>query len=169
MYPIRVAGYSHQKYWWDRAGGRPIYYQEEFDFVFTFTSGDEAEFIGKADGRLVMAKPLDRAKSSGRNPEADRHSSHPRRHGAAERAGGDDHPRKRELSAELRHLMPAEQEKLRHIADVLTKYPDRDIAIAGHTAEQPATLRRTTRSSPCSGRRQRRISSSPSGRDRQST
>jgi outer membrane protein OmpA-like peptidoglycan-associated protein len=31
-------------------------------------------------------------------------------------------------------LMPREQEKLRRIAQILGKYPDRDILITGHTA-----------------------------------
>jgi outer membrane protein OmpA-like peptidoglycan-associated protein len=34
-------------------------------------------------------------------------------------------------------LLPAEQDKLRRIADMLKKYPDRDIAVAGFTARAP--------------------------------
>jgi outer membrane protein OmpA-like peptidoglycan-associated protein len=34
-------------------------------------------------------------------------------------------------------LMPAEQEKLHRIAQILGKYPDRDIAVTGFTAQAP--------------------------------
>ena len=34
-------------------------------------------------------------------------------------------------------LLPAEQDKLRRIAEILKKYPDRDIAVAGYTARAP--------------------------------
>ena len=34
-------------------------------------------------------------------------------------------------------LLPAEQEKVQRIAEILKKYPDRDIAVTGYTARAP--------------------------------
>jgi outer membrane protein OmpA-like peptidoglycan-associated protein len=137
MYPTRVAGYSHQKYWWDRAGGRPIFYEEEFDFVFNFTSGDEVEYTGKADGRLIEAGHLDRAQVAGEiQQQID--SQHipdvtvrPTDQGVTITLENVNFPPNSDT------LLPAEQDKLRRLAEVLKRYPDRDIAVAGFTARAP--------------------------------
>ncbi len=64
-YPVRVAGESHQKFWWDIAGKRPLYDTEKFDFLFTLDSGDEVEFIGTSEGKLIAAAPLDKPQIAG--------------------------------------------------------------------------------------------------------
>jgi outer membrane protein OmpA-like peptidoglycan-associated protein len=133
-YPTRVAGYSHQKYWWDRAGRKPVFYEEDFDFIFTFTTGDEVEYTGDADGRLIFSEPLDRAKLTGEIQKQIDTLHIP---------GVTVQPTEQGVTITLENvnfppnsdtLMPAEQEKLRRVADILKKIPDRDIAIAGHTA-----------------------------------
>ncbi|MGA2478934.1 MAG: OmpA family protein [Spirochaetia bacterium] len=137
MYPTRVAGYSHQKYWWDRAGGRPIFYEEEFDFVFSFTSGDEVEYTGDADGRLIEAERLDRARVTGEIQQQidTQHipdvTVRPTDQGVTITLENVNFPPNSDT------LLPAEQDKLRRLAEVLKKYPDRDIAIAGFTARAP--------------------------------
>jgi outer membrane protein OmpA-like peptidoglycan-associated protein len=137
MYPTRIAGFSHQKYWWDRAGGRPIYYEEQFDFVFTFNTRDEVEYSGTADGRLVGAERLDRARVAG---EIQRQID------AQHIPGVTVQPSTQGVTITLENvnfppnsdtLMPAEQDKLRRLAEMLGKYPDRDIAVAGFTARAP--------------------------------
>ncbi len=137
MYPIRVAGESHQKYWWDLAGRRPIFYQERFDFVFSFNTGDDVEFLGNADGRLIQSQPLDRAHVA-QDIQKQIDSQHipdvkvqPTDQGVKITLENVNFPPNSDT------LMPAEQDKLRRIAEVLKKYPERDIAITGHTARAP--------------------------------
>jgi hypothetical protein len=55
MYPVRVAGYSRQKLYWDLAGKRPQFDAESFDFIFSFNTGDEVEYKGESEGRLIAA------------------------------------------------------------------------------------------------------------------
>lgn len=137
MYPTRVVGESHQKYWWDLAGRRPIFYQERFDFVFSFNTGDDFEFLGNADGRLIQSEPLDRAHVAQdiQNQIDAQHmpdvTVQPTDQGVKITLENVNFPPNSDT------LMPAEQEKLRRIADVLKKYQDRDIAITGHTARAP--------------------------------
>jgi outer membrane protein OmpA-like peptidoglycan-associated protein len=119
MYPIRVVGESHQKYWWDVAGRKPIFYDENFDFVFSFNTGDDIEFKGNADGRLIQSPPLDRAQVA---------QEIQKQIGVTITMENVNFPPNSDA------LMPAEQEKLRRIAEVLKKYQERDIAITGHTA-----------------------------------
>jgi outer membrane protein OmpA-like peptidoglycan-associated protein len=134
MYPVRVAGSSHQKYWWDRAGGRPLYDEESFDFIYTLNTGDQVEYVGNSEGRLIEAAPLDRERIAGDI----------RRQLEAERLPGVTvAPTDKGVTITLENvsfppnsdaLLPAEQEKLRRIAEMLGRYPDRDIAVMGFTA-----------------------------------
>jgi outer membrane protein OmpA-like peptidoglycan-associated protein len=137
MYPTRVTGESHQKYWWDLAGRKPVFYEESFDFVFFFNTGDQVEFAGTADGRLIQSQPLDRAQvtrdiqnqiDAQNIPDV---TVKPTDEGVTITLENVNFPPNSDT------LMPAEQEKLRRIADLLRKYPDRDIAITGHTARAP--------------------------------
>jgi outer membrane protein OmpA-like peptidoglycan-associated protein len=134
MYPTRVAGYSHQKYWWDRAGGRPIYYEEEFDFLFAFNSGDEVEYSGNADGRLIESGTLDRTRVTGEIQSQIDAQHIPGVTVRPTDQGGTITLENVNFPPNSDTLLPAEQDKLRRLADMLRKYPDRDIAIAGFTA-----------------------------------
>jgi len=137
MYPTRVAGSSHQKYWWDHEGRRPVYYEESFDFVFSFNTGDQVEFKGDASGELIPSAPLDRAQVAGEiQKQLD----------AQKIPGVSVQPSDEGVTITLENvnfppnsdqLLPTEQDKLRRIAEILKKYPDRDIAIAGFTARAP--------------------------------
>ncbi|MGA2614387.1 MAG: OmpA family protein [Spirochaetia bacterium] len=137
MYPVRIAGYSHQRYWWDLANRRPVYYTEDFDFVFSFNTGDEVEYAGKADGELVEAQPLDRSRVAGEIQQE------------IQKQGIPDvtvKPTDQGVTITLENinfppnsdsLLPSEQDKIQRIAEILKKYPDRDIAVTGHTARAP--------------------------------
>jgi outer membrane protein OmpA-like peptidoglycan-associated protein len=137
MFPTRVAGSSHQKFWWDLAGKRPLADQETFDFVYRFNTGDEVEYTGKAEGHLVAAPPLDRGQLTGEiQKEID--SQHI--------PGVTVKPSEKGVTITLENvnfppnsdtLLPSEQDKLRRVGDILRKYPDRDIAVTGYTARAP--------------------------------
>jgi outer membrane protein OmpA-like peptidoglycan-associated protein len=133
-YPVRIVGRSEQTYWWDIANRRPLYDEEEFDFIFTLASGDEVEYRGEARGELIESAPLDRQKV------AEEIGGEIRRQGLEEVTVKAD-PQGVTITMEnvsfppnSDELMPREQEKLRRIAQILGKYPDRDILITGHTA-----------------------------------
>jgi len=136
-YPVRVAGESHQKFWWDIAGRRPLYDTEKFDFVFTLNTGDEVEFVGTSEGRLIIAAPLDRQGIAGDiQKDLDQQklpgvSVAPTPQGVTITLENVNFPPNSD------ELLPAEQDKLRRIADILRKYPDRDIAVTGFTARAP--------------------------------
>lgn len=137
MLPTRVAGESHQKLWWDIANRRPVYDQESFDFIFSFTSGDEIEFKGTSTGELIEAQPLDRDQVAGdiqkqldaqKIPDV---SVQPTDQGVTITLENVNFPPNSD------QLLPAEQDKLRRIGEMLKKYPGRDIAVAGYTARAP--------------------------------
>ncbi len=133
-YPIRITGTSNQILWWDIAGKKIIYGEEKFDIIFTLHTGDEVEFSGDSRGELTEVKPLDREKVA---REIQKELKDRKVEGATVR------PDERGVTITIENvnfppnsdtLMPAEQEKLRRIAEILKKYPDRDILVTGHTA-----------------------------------
>jgi len=136
-YPVRVAGESHQRFWWDLAGQRPLYDTEKFDFVFTLNTGDEVEFVGTSEGKLIEAAPLDRKGIAGEiQKELDQQKI----------PGVTVAPTPQGVTITLENvnfppnsdeLLPAEQDKLHRISEILKKYPDRDIAVTGFTARAP--------------------------------
>ncbi|MGA2976472.1 MAG: OmpA family protein [Spirochaetia bacterium] len=137
MYPVRVAGSSHQKYWWDRAGKRPLYDEESFDFIYTFNTGDEVEYTGDSEGIQIQSQPLDRAQVAG-EIQKQLDAQHvpdvtvaPTDNGVTITLENVTFPPNSDT------LLPAEQDKLRRIAEILKKYPDRDIAVMGFTARAP--------------------------------
>jgi outer membrane protein OmpA-like peptidoglycan-associated protein len=134
MYPVRIAGYSRQKYWWDIAAKRPLVDEETFDFIYSFNSGDEVEYSGRSEGRLIPSQPMDREKlsqdiqsqvDSQKIPDV---TVKPTDQGVTITLENVNFP------PNSNTLLPAEQEKLRRIAQMLAKYPDRDILVTGHTA-----------------------------------
>jgi len=134
MYPVRVAGYSKQKLWWDLAGRRPLFDSETFDFIFTFNTRDEVEYKGESEGRLIAAPPLDKPRIAG---EIQKQLDTQKVPGVTVAPSDDG------VTITLENvnfppnsdaLLPAEQDKLRRIAEILKKYPDRDIAVTGFTA-----------------------------------
>ena len=137
MSPTQVAGYSHQRYWWNIAERKPVAYEESFDFLFSFNTGDSVEFKGDASGELVASAPLDRSQVAGEIQKQIDAQSIP---------GVSVQPTDQGVTITLENvnfppnsdqLLPAEQDKLRRIAEILRKYSDRDISVAGFTARAP--------------------------------
>ncbi len=136
-FPTQVSGASHQKCWWDIAARRPAHYEESFDFLFSFTTGDEIEFKGDSKSDLVPSPPLDRRQvvdDIKRQLEAQRIPDV-----SVESTGSGVKITLENVNfpPDSDQLLPAEQDKLRRIADMLRKYPDRDIAVDGFTARAP--------------------------------
>jgi outer membrane protein OmpA-like peptidoglycan-associated protein len=137
MIPVRVAGYSHQTFWWDIAAGRPLDDTESFDFIYTFTTGDEAEYRGSSEGHLVEAAPMDRGRIA---------DDIQKRLDEQKIPGVTVKPTDQGVTITLENvnvppnsdqLLRSEQEKLRRIAEILRAYPERDIAVSGFTARAP--------------------------------
>jgi len=136
-YPVRVAGESHQTFWWNIAGRRPLADTETFDFVFTLDSGDEVEFVGTSEGRLIEAAPLDKSRTADEIQQQIDPQKMPGVTVAPTEQGVTITLDNVNFPPNSDELLPAEQDKLRRIADILKKYPDRDISVTGFTARAP--------------------------------
>ncbi len=133
-YPVRISGYSDQRIYWDLRAGRPHEYEEEWGFVFLFSSGDEVVYEGTAGARVVEASRMDRT----------RVAEEVRRD--LDELGFEDQDvveDERGVTIRLDNILfppdspllrESEKQKLSAIAAILNRYPDRDILVGGHTA-----------------------------------
>jgi outer membrane protein OmpA-like peptidoglycan-associated protein len=132
IYPIQIAGYSDQKIWWDPAIGQPAAYEERFKLVFDWSDGTTIEYRGTAGSHIVEAELMDRAAVKEEVEKAVEGlagvSVESTEEGVAIRL---EDLRFRPDSAEL---LPGESEKLLRVAELLKRYPERDILVGGHTA-----------------------------------
>ena len=134
VWPRRITGDSDQIVFWDAALGQPVAYHEEFRYIFELSDGRIIEYRGWAEAEIVESERMDR-ESIAREIAED-----------IERLGIQDvyvrvvdegvaitlediqfHP-------DTSIMLPGEREKIEIIADILRRFPERDILVGGHTA-----------------------------------
>jgi outer membrane protein OmpA-like peptidoglycan-associated protein len=131
-YPVQLAGYSDQKIYWDPAGGDAIAYEESFDLVFDWSDGSNYEFRGSAQSKQLSAERMDREtmKSEIEKAVADL----PNVSVAATGEGVTISIEDIQFEADSAVLKQSEAAKVARIAELLKRYPDRDILVEGHSA-----------------------------------
>ena len=134
MHPIRVSGFSHQQLYWDNVAGRPYSYNEKFDIIFDFSSGDTVEYTGTAEATVTESTAMDKQKVA-EDIRKQLSDSGVQNTEVQPVAGGVTISlQKIQFQPDSAVLLPGEQAKLDAIAKILQKYPNRDILITGHTA-----------------------------------
>ncbi len=133
-YPVRITGSADQTYYWDPDRGRAAGYEESYVFVFNVANGQTIQFEGTASAEVINADPLDREQVQ-EDVERDLEDL-----GVDDASVSSDEEGVTITLDNVRFppdsalLVESEREKLRRIATILKKYPERDILITGHTA-----------------------------------
>lgn len=133
-YPVRITGSAQQTYYWDDERGRARGYEESYVFVFNVSNGQTIQFEGTASAEVLNADPLDREQVQ-EDVEKDLRDL-----GVDDASVASDEEGVTITLDNIRFppdsalLVENEREKLRRIATILQKYPERDILITGHTA-----------------------------------
>lgn len=134
LWPVRIMGASDQVVYWDREFGRPAAYEERFRIVFELSNGTTVEYRGAAEALIVESTPMDKGEIA-KDIAADiKEMAIP---DAAVRVTDEGVAISLEdirFQPDSAILMTEERGKLDRIADILKKYPDRDILVGGHTA-----------------------------------
>jgi outer membrane protein OmpA-like peptidoglycan-associated protein len=127
-------GASDQTVYWDPEMGQTAAYSEFFRMIFELSSGDTFEYRGTAQAEIIESVRMDKDKMA----EEINHD--------IDQLGIEDTSVRIvdegititlediQFQADSAILMPSEQQKLDKIAEILNRYPDRDILIGGHTA-----------------------------------
>lgn len=134
IWPVRVMGASDQTVYWSIELGQTAAYHEFFRMIFELSSGDTFEYRGTAQAEIIESEKMDK------NKMAEEIGQDIQQMGIEDTSvrivdGGititlEDI----QFQADSAVLMPSERRKLDKIAEILKRYPDRDILIGGHTA-----------------------------------
>jgi outer membrane protein OmpA-like peptidoglycan-associated protein len=132
VYPIQISGFSDEKIWWDPEYTQPAGYEERFKIVFDWSDGTNIEYRGTASSDFTAVELMDRAKL-----QAEVEKAVGELQGVSVKTvpeGISITLEDVQFSADSSALAPAELDKIARIAQILERYPDRDILVAGHTA-----------------------------------
>ncbi|MCP5500129.1 MAG: OmpA family protein [Leptospiraceae bacterium] len=132
--PVLISGYSEQVYYWNIEEGRLDSHKEEFDYYFTLSNRSSIEYIGNSKGTYYLSPALDKEKiAQDLNKEL-------KEKGITDTSVKTDEKgvtlslENIQFQANSFQLSESEKEKLKKIAELIQKVPDRDVFITGHTA-----------------------------------
>ena len=131
-FPRRILGASDQIVYWDADRGQAAAYEEHFRMVFDLSDGQTWEYRGKAEAEVIEAPPMNKeelakeiAEEVAKIPDASVRVSDEGIVISLENI---------QFAPDSARLLPGEMPKLDKIAEILLKYPERDILVGGHTA-----------------------------------
>jgi outer membrane protein OmpA-like peptidoglycan-associated protein len=143
IWPVRIMGASDQVVYWDTGLGQAAAYTESFRMVFDLSSGEAVEYRGQAEAEILESTGLDKD-TLAREIAGD-----------IDRLGIEDTSvrvvdegitislENIQFRADSAVLLNREREKIDKIAEILRRYPDRDILVGGHTALAGSAAGRT--------------------------
>lgn len=123
-----------QQLYWDAHAGRPERYQEEYNLFFQLTDGTRLEYRGTADGRVVDAPPLNRSVMQQEIEDSIALDNLPDAQVRSDEDGVTIALEDIRFAPDSADLLPSEDGKLEWLAQILQRFPNRDILITGHTA-----------------------------------
>lgn len=134
LYPVRITGYSNQVLWWDNAAGRPHAYEEEFEIFFLLNDGQEVGYAGTAEAELLESPKMDRTRLIKEIEEVLTGQDVKDASVTETEKGVTITLENIQFLPDSAVLLAGEKEKLKVIAEILSKHPERDLLITGHTA-----------------------------------
>jgi outer membrane protein OmpA-like peptidoglycan-associated protein len=134
LWPARIIGSSDQIVYWDRDMGQPRAYEENFRMVFTLSNGRTVEYRGKAQAEILESFSMDREKIVEEITEDIERLGIENTSVRVVDEGVAISLENIQFEADTARMLPGEERKLDQIAEILLRYPDRDILVGGHTA-----------------------------------
>ena len=134
LYPVRISGTFSQLVYWNRGIGKEAAYEENFRLTFTMSDGNRYEFRGNAYAEIIDSEYMNKnelimdiIEEINRLDIADVTVT-------AVDEGVSISLDNIQFYADSNVMLPGEQSKLEIIAQLLMRFPDRDIVVAGHAA-----------------------------------
>ncbi len=134
LHPVAISGFSNQRHYWDRLRGRVHAYEEEYEILYTMSTGDTISFRGTAEARVVETNLPDRSEVLQRLRERLEDLAIPDTEVRESERGITISLEDIQFPPESARLLPSELDKLDRIIELLAEYPDTDLLITGHTA-----------------------------------
>jgi outer membrane protein OmpA-like peptidoglycan-associated protein len=134
-YPIKIAGKVIDFYNWDNEAGEVHSYEDSFHVIYFYSNGNYVEYIGTSAGEVFDSPLMDREKVADDIKEdlkKENLEGVTVEHGEK---GVTITLQNIQFQPDSDELLPQEKAKLQKIAEILKKYPERDILIEGHAAK----------------------------------
>ncbi len=132
--PVATMGYSNQRILWDNELGMIPFYSEDYRIVLEMESGTVYEFRGTAEARVTETNLFDRDRMVREMNEQIKDMGLGNTTVAASDEGVTISIENIQFEPDSARLLPSELEKIRKLAALLERYPDRELLISGHTA-----------------------------------
>ncbi|GHV75824.1 hypothetical protein AGMMS49942_06450 [Spirochaetia bacterium] len=127
-------GASDQLVFWDFELGQAAAYTETFRMVFELSDGRTVEYRGTAEAEIVESPLMDKERAA---RDINREIAEMGMSNVSVRVVDEGITISLEdvqFQADSAELLQSERDKLAKIAEILRRYPDRDILVGGHTA-----------------------------------
>lgn len=134
IYPVRITGFSDQQVYWDNEKGRAHAYTEQFSMIFSLSTGDQYEFTGTARAEVIESTSMDRDKVAEEVEQRLREGGVKDTTVKVDDRGVTLDLENIQFAPDSTELLEGEQQKLNQIAEILRRYPNRDLLVTGHTA-----------------------------------
>ena len=134
IYPVRIMADFDQIVYWDHDLGQAVAYEETFRFAFEMSDRSTIEYRGRAEAEFVEAEYMDREQIISEIVDEINRLEIPDISVKAVEEGVSISLDDIGFYPDSSVMLPGEQSKLDRIAEILLRYPDRDIAVSGHTA-----------------------------------
>ena len=134
IYPTRISGDFNQMVYWDHAHGQPVAYEEEFRITFEMSDRNRYEFRGTAQAEFVESEQMDKERIVSDITDEIRRLAIPDVNVRTVDEGVSITLEDIGFYPDSAIMLSGERDKLDRIADILKRYPDRDILVSGHTA-----------------------------------
>jgi outer membrane protein OmpA-like peptidoglycan-associated protein len=143
IWPRRIVGQFNQTVYWDRDLGQPYAYEENFRLTFEMSDGRTIEYRGTAEAEFIEAEVMDREQLVTEIAEEIQRLDIPDVNVRKVDEGVSISLEDIGFHPDSAVMLPGEQAKLDKIAEILLRYPDRDIVVSGHTALAGSAAGRT--------------------------
>ena len=134
IWPRRITGDSDQIVFWDPELGQPVAYREEFRYVFELSNGRMVEYRGWAEAEIIEAEYMDRENLAREIAQDIERLGIPDVFVQVVDEGIAIVMEDIRFHADTAIMLPGEMEKIDGIAEILMRFPERDILVGGHTA-----------------------------------
>ena len=134
IWPRRIRGASDQLVYWDLELGQAVAYEEEYRMIFELSDGRTVEYLGSAEAEIIESPQMDKEKIASEISEEISRLNIPNAEVRVVEEGIAINLEDIRFQADTAIMLPGERDKLDQIAEILKKYPERDIMVAGHTA-----------------------------------
>lgn len=135
FYPRQVTGYSTRKIYWDNELGRPVKVDETFNISFLLADLQTVVYTGYRESLYEYPELVNRQQEVEEVQEILEEQGISDTQVTGDEEGMILTMNRIHFAPDSYVILPDERQRLQTLADILARFPNRDIVISGHTAD----------------------------------